>query len=300
MQKIQHRTLVMNLSNVEKLLKDRDVYYIDKGRDLLVKCLNPEHDDSNPSMRIDSETGKFNCFSCGFHGNVYVHFGEYQSPVHDLVYEVRDRIADIQREARGMEIPDGARPYKEDFRKIKASTYEHFGAFTYGKEEYENRILFPISDATGKIQCFNGRHMYSDVRPKYKIYPERANIPVFPFIPQIDTLILTEGLFDMINLYDKGILNSACTFGTHNLTFSNAYNKLLPYLISGVRRFLVLMDNDKAGRYAAKKMVDIIRLKTKCEAIDISYMLDEGKDPGGLTQKEVDRLGIQIEKLIAR
>lgn len=290
----------MNLTNVEQLLKDKDVHYLDKGRDLLVKCLNPEHDDSNPSMRIDRETGKFNCFSCGFHGNAFIHFGEYQSPVYDLVYSVRDKIADIQRESRGLEIPAGARDYSQDFRKIRASTYEHFGAFTYGHEEYENRIIFPIYDATGKIQCFNGRHMYSDVRPKYKIYPERANIPIFPFVKGFDTLVLTEGLFDMINLYDKGLEYSVCTFGTHNLTFNNAYNKLLPYMISGVRRFLVLMDNDKAGRYAAKKMVDIIRLKTKCESLDISYMLEPGTDPGGLTQDEVNSLKKQIENLIAR
>lgn len=290
----------MNSTNVEKLLKDRDIHYVDKGRDLLVKCINPEHDDSNPSMRIDSETGKFNCFSCGYHGNIFVHFGEYQSPVYDLVYSVKDKIADIQRETRGMEIPAGARDYSEDFRDISAETYEKFGAFTYSHEEYENRIIFPIYDATGKIQCFNGRHMYSDARPKYKIYPERATIPIFPFVKGTDTLIITEGLFDMLNLHDKGMENVVCIFGTHNLTFNNAYHKLLPYMISGVRKFLILLDNDKAGRYAAKKIEDIIRMKTKMEALDISYMLEPGKDPGCLTHQEVNKLAYQIEKLIAR
>lgn len=290
----------MNLTNVEQLLKEKDVDYVDKGRDLLVKCINPEHDDSNPSMRIDRETGKFNCFSCGFHGNIFVHFGEYQSPVYDLVYSIRDRIADIQRESRGMEIPPGARPYSEEFRDIRGSTYEKFGAFTYGHEDYENRIVFPISDATGKVLCFNGRHMYSNASPKYKIYPERASIPVFPFVKGYDTIILTEGLFDMLNLHDKGIENAVCIFGTQNMSYNNVYNKLLPFLIAGARKFLVLMDNDKAGRYAAKKLVDTIRVKTKCEAIDISYMLEPGEDPGGLDKEAVDKLSKQIEKLIAR
>ena len=35
-----------------------------KGKDYVVSCLNPEHDDKNPSMRIDQITGIFNCFSC--------------------------------------------------------------------------------------------------------------------------------------------------------------------------------------------------------------------------------------------
>lgn len=290
----------MNLTNVEKLLKDRDVEYVDKGRDLLVKCINPEHDDSNPSMRIDSETGKFNCFSCGFHGNIFIHFGEYQSPVYDLVYGVRDKISDIQRETRGMEIPAAACAYSESFRNISRDTYKRFGAFTYSHTEYENRIIFPITDATGKILCFNGRHKYSDVKPKYKFYPERATIPIFPFVKGHETLILTEGLFDMLNLQDKGIKNAVCVFGTHNISYNSAYNKLLPYLISGVRRFLILMDNDKAGRYAAKKMLDVIKIKTKCEVIDISYMLEPGDDPGCLTKQGVKSLSEQIEKLIAR
>lgn len=288
------------MSTVAKLLKDRDIEFIDKGKDLLVKCINPEHDDSHPSMRIDSETGKFNCFSCEFHGNIFVHFGEYQSPVYDLAYSIRDKIADIQRETRGMEIPAGARPFKRDFRSIRAETYEHFGAFTYSHEDYENRIIFPITDATGKILCFNGRHKYSDVSPKYKVYPERAIIPIFPFVKGTDTLVLTEGLFDMLNLYDKGLVNVACIFGTNNLTYNNAYQKLLPYQIAGIRRFLLLMDNDKAGRYAAKKLEDIIRIKTKCEALDISYMLESGGDPGALTEDEVKALSKQIENLIAR
>jgi len=38
---------------VEELLKSKDVYFIPKGADALVRCLNPEHDDRNPSMRID-------------------------------------------------------------------------------------------------------------------------------------------------------------------------------------------------------------------------------------------------------
>lgn len=288
------------LNNVEELLKDRDIEYLDKGKDLLIKCINPEHDDSHPSMRVDRETGKFNCFSCGDHGNIFVRFGEYQSPVYDLVYEIRDRIGEIQRLSRGMEIPPGARPFHEEFRNIRPETYQKFGAFTCGTEEYENRIIFPISDASGKILCFNGRHLYSDVTPKYKIYPERAQIPVFPFVKGHSTLILTEGLFDMLNLHDKGIENVVCIFGTQNLSYHSLYDKLLPYLISGVNKFLVLMDNDKAGRYAAQKIVDMIKSRTKLPAIDISYMLDKDDDPGCLTQKQVDRLGKQIEKLIAK
>ena len=39
--------------NVEELLINQDIPYIPKGADFEVSCLNPEHIDRNPSMRID-------------------------------------------------------------------------------------------------------------------------------------------------------------------------------------------------------------------------------------------------------
>lgn len=285
---------------IETLLSDRDITYVDKGKDLLVKCLNPEHDDQHPSLRIDRETGKFNCFSCGFKGNVFIHFGEYQSRVNDLAFNVRNRIQQIQRDTRGMEVPPGAYPFSEDFRGIRGETFERFNAFLHGEDVYENRIVFPITDVTGTIKCLNGRHKFSDAKPKYKMYPDGADIPLYPTVKNTDYMVLVEGLFDMLNLQDKGIENAVCTFGTHNLSFNNAHDKMLPYLIGGVTKILVLMDRDKAGKYAAKKMVDILRIKTRCEVVDITDFLDIGQDPGELTQKEVDQLNRRIKKLIAR
>ena len=62
--------------NVEDLLKNKGIEYIPKGKDYVVRCLNPEHEDRNPSMRIDQVTGIFNCFSCEYKGNLFTHFGE--------------------------------------------------------------------------------------------------------------------------------------------------------------------------------------------------------------------------------
>ena len=63
---------------VEELLRQRELYFIPKGADFLVSCLNPEHEDKNPSMRIDQITGIYQCFSCEFKGNIFTYFGERQ------------------------------------------------------------------------------------------------------------------------------------------------------------------------------------------------------------------------------
>lgn len=284
-------------SDIEDLLKKKDIQYQDKGKDFLVLCFNPDHDESNPSLRIDRETGKFNCLSCGFHGNIFHHFNEFQSTVSYSVLKIKNQIAEIQRQTRGMEIPEGAESFEEDFRNISASTFKDFKAFTYGHQDYENRIIFPITNASGIIQCFNGRHMYSSENPKYKIYPERASLPLYPLVKE-QTIILVEGLFDAINLYDKGIKNAVCMFGAHNISYKNAHDKLLPYLIAGTQRILLLLDGDKAGKYATKKLTDILKAKTDCEIIDISNLLPKDEDAGSLNQKQVNKLAESVKNII--
>ena len=56
---------------VEELLVEEKIPFKMSPADFVVSCLNPEHDDSNPSMRIDKITGVFNCFSCGYKGNIF-------------------------------------------------------------------------------------------------------------------------------------------------------------------------------------------------------------------------------------
>ena len=68
--------------NVQDLLDKKDIQYTPKGQDFLVRCINPEHNDSNPSMRIDQVTGVFQCFSCEFKGNLFTHFGEKANQLH--------------------------------------------------------------------------------------------------------------------------------------------------------------------------------------------------------------------------
>ena len=44
---------------VEELLVEEGIAFKQSPADYVVRCLNPEHDDTNPSMRIDKITGVF-------------------------------------------------------------------------------------------------------------------------------------------------------------------------------------------------------------------------------------------------
>ena len=90
---------------VEELLTSRQVYFIPKGGDCLVSCLNPEHPDRNPSMRIDRITGIFQCFSCGFKGNIFTHFGEKANHLQVRRELLKKNIREKRSESVGLSFP---------------------------------------------------------------------------------------------------------------------------------------------------------------------------------------------------
>ncbi len=286
-------------NNVPDLLIKNKVHYTEKGADFLVHCLNPAHEDSNPSLRIDQMTGMFQCFSCGYKSTIFQHYGEYQSKTYDLLAELTRDIDNIMIETTGLEIPASAVQFYEEFRGIKAEVLKDFRAFTHTDPEYVNRVVFPVPDITGKIMGFIGRYTHSNASPKYRVVPAGAKLPIYP-IPKADHVIFVEGLFDAINLHDKGLPNACSLFGTHNLSMKNAKDKLAPLQASGVVRVFMLLDNDVAGKAATEKVRKIIESTTDLVVYDISDFLEEGQDAGDLSQDDVDFLSKYIKKQLAK
>ena len=289
----------MGHSNVGVLLGRKDIYYVEKGEDYLIRCLNPEHEDTRPSLRVHRVTGDSHCFSCGFKQNIFRFYGEYQSKTYDLLYEVETQINSILIETRGLDIPLSAVPFDRDFRGVSAETFSSFNAFTHNDAEFLNRIVFPIPDITGKILGFIGRYTHSNASPKYRVVPQGAKLPIYP-IPRGDSVVFVEGLFDCINLHDKGLKEACALFGTHNLSFNNIEDKLAPLAASGVVRVFMLLDRDRAGTDAGIKIKNMIEKTMDIKVYDVSEFLDKGQDPGDLTQDEVDLLRKFIKRAIAK
>ena len=97
--------------DVETLLKNKDIYFIPKGSDFLVRCLNPEHEDKNPSMRIDQITGIYQCFSCGFKGIIYKLFGERANQLQLRRALFKKKPTEKRAESVGLSFPPHALPY---------------------------------------------------------------------------------------------------------------------------------------------------------------------------------------------
>lgn len=270
--------------NVSDLLSSNSIPFSSKGADYIVLCINPEHDDSNPSMRIDQVTGIFNCFSCGYKGNLFAHFGEKPNQGQLRRDLLKKKIADKRAESVGLAFPEGAQPFDKDWRNIKAETFNKFEAFTYHKDEYAGRVVFPIRGLSGEIKAFIGRH--TDLgNPKYKVIPSKVSLPFFPKPEPIKgSVVLVEGIFDMLNLYDKGLTNVIAAFGTSTTN----KEKLDLLKMQGVSQLVIFMDNDEAGQLAAERIAELAET-CELETRNIKFG-SKDEDPGSLSLKQVQKL----------
>jgi len=270
----------------EELLQNKKIKYRISGQDAVISCLNPEHDDSNPSMRVDKVTGIFNCFSCGYKGNLFTYFGAPASPLEVRTHRIKEKINKVKSETVGIQLPKDRVPWKGGgIRNISEETLAIWGAFTWNVPNFENRIIFPIRDVRGKTVALIGRSLDDFSMNKYFIYPNGAEMPFCPakVKPVQNRVILVEGIFDALNLWDKGLKNTVCCFGTQQVNWV----KLSLLKLQGVSGVDIMFDGDEAGIKAgemAKGLAEQLEMSARV------IKLRENVDPGNLTKPEIERL----------
>lgn len=287
--------------NVEQLLEIKGISFTEAGGDLIIPCLNPDHVDENPSLRIDRETGVMHCLACGFGKGIPSIFHYFNKGIErstGKLARVRRIIREITTSSALQQIPESALMFKEEYRGIRAETFEKYFAFTQ-QSEWEHRLVFPITNPQGGILAFLGRTMLGDAKPKYMVKPREVPLPVFPVRVNEPVLILVEGIFDMLNMEDKGLTNVSCIFGTHQFSFKTVQDKLMPFELAGTRVVVILLDNDKSGNDSASLLSKMIRDKTNLIPIVANQFLPIGKDPGDLTLEEIEVLQAKIDILVA-
>jgi DNA primase len=119
-------------------------------------------------------------------------------------------------------------------------------------------------------------------------------MPVFPaHLPSgYSSMVIVEGIFDMLNLYDKGLENVVCAFGTNTLQ-NETKSKLLPFKAQGITHIYLLFDGDEAGRKASQTLKPIIELEGFIVEI---VNLPDDTDPGELDIEDVRSISEYITK----
>jgi DNA primase len=268
------------------LFKEKQIPFTSSGKDYVIKCLNPEHPDSNPSLRVDKITGVAHCFACGWKRNLFKHFGIVSNNNSVRVAKLKEKIKELKESNIEVTMLEGATPYTKPFRNLSVQTLKHFGAFyTYDVESMKDRVIFPLYDVTGKINNVIGRHILSDANPKYLHYPSGKPTLTFPIKLEEPTtnIVIVEGIIDMLNMYDKGARNVVCVFGTQSLKVG-LRQKLYPYKVQGINKIYILFDGDEAGRTAATDIKPYI--EEQGFVTEILNLPDE-VDPGELDEEAV-------------
>jgi len=154
-----------------------------------------------------------------------------------------------------------------------------------GSSIFSDRLMFPISDARGRVVAFGGRLLSGD-GPKYLNSPEtaifRKHETLFSLSKATQAMrttgeaLLCEGYMDAIAFHAAGIANAVAPLGT---SFTESQASLLKRYASTV---VLSFDSDDAGIKASERAIGI------AEAAGLSVRvlrIDGAKDPAEILEK---------------
>jgi DNA primase len=267
------------------------------GNDFVIHCLNPDHADSNPSLRVDRDSGLFHCFACGFGGNrntLLKNLGIELTPqdFDELrIADLRNRAAlsryfeDLVQPKTIERLPGAA--ITEPFRGVAPEILAKIGII---RNRRMGRILIPI-EIGGHLRGYTMRALFgqkpkyihsSDVKFSELLFPydfiERQGIhkPIF----------LVEGPFDALGLINIGHL-ALCIFGVDSWS-----DKKLELLINlQPSKVIILFDNDEAGFDGRIKLAKVTAKLFKTYIASSGSMQYSGyTDPGEITPDILSKL----------
>ena len=256
--------------------------------EILISCTSGEHDDKSPSLSYSLEKNVFHCWSCGFSGGVtkfLESIGEVtRIPVESKqpfkIQKLKNKIKAVI-EVDEVKLPKTRQMFIGEFKNIKASVLKEFQAFTTEELQLHNYLCVPVYQF-GKLKFIEGRYMGQVAsQPKYYRRPQKGRVGniLYPLdkVTNTNYVILVEGLFDMLNMWQLGYKNTLCIFGAQN--FGRSKLDLVDKI--GVNRVDIMMDPDAPGQMAADKIQSLLDSKNIYSRI---IKLPLGHDPGDITR----------------
>ena len=136
------------------------------------------------------------------------------------------------------------------------------GLVSTNRELFRDRVIFPIFNLSGRIIGFGGRGIDDHIQPKYLNSPET---PIFKKgeglyglyqsreqIRSTSEVMLVEGYFDLLSIYQHGFDNICAPLGT-SLTEQQAL-----LLSRFARKGIILFDGDLSGIKAALRAIGLL------------------------------------------
>jgi DNA primase len=250
------------MSRLESNLKAAgfDIHYRAPGELKLQKC--PLHKDKTPSLSINIEKNRYNCFSCGDKGTIkkllsYFGIGSYNAPdVDELEKLLTDESESIieQDSYRADECELINYRYFHPYLKNRGLSREFILANKIGFDKKEARVTIPIYFNGTYYGC--AKRTVIDETPKitYNYGMPKNKIVYQPLTNTGETeyLIVVEGPIDALK---ASYLNqdSVAILGCHP---SKAQIDHITKIANG-RTIILALDNDAPGKKGIEKWIDL-------------------------------------------
>lgn len=277
------------------LLNRRGIEYrkTNNPAEILISCTSGEHIDKSPSLSYNLEKNMFHCWSCGFSGGItkfMQSIGEtirldVDSKQPFKIKKLKDKIRKLV-EIDEIHLPEERHIYNGEFKGVSGSVMKEFQAFTTQHLGLKDYICIPVYQF-GKLKFIEGRYAGLVAgKPKYYRRPQGAPVSeiLFPLdkVKNTNYVILVEGIFDMLNMWQIGYKNTLCIFGASN--FNRKKLEILDRI--GVTRVDILMDPDAPGQMAATKIADLLNTR---DIFSRNIKLPVGTDPGDINQRQAEK-----------
>ena len=218
------------------------------GKELMFRCIRPEHNDRHASACISVETGLWHCFSCQASGNlnrlVKIVSGEtldiktVMTESENLLFKIKglykksmDNMLEYENDVDFKIMYDSekdnfipaldnelSKEYLTKKRKLTRKTIIDFGLMFSINGKYENRVIIPYY--SGKtIVGINSRYIGEcDDSFRYRYMLNNKKFSDFLFneknLESNEYCILAEGPFDLMYLHQSGFKNVISTLNT--------------------------------------------------------------------------------------
>ena len=255
-----------------QLLKEYDLLDSISGDEAYIRCpaeANHKHGDQNRSASFNLVKQAWICYGCGERGGIHRLIALYNDSTLDIAKATWDNYisTDIVRESNIERIEHNlsevvkiknsisvSKQSTEFAQLIGATTYHSYlkdrgisqataNKFGVGYSDKYNRILLPVFDLNAervlRIQC----RAIEDVNPKYVYIKFEDKAPAFFGTQTIDNwseVIIVEGVFGVLTLYEHGVRNVLATLGQPT-------QEQIELLNTTCGRLILLFDRDKAG-----------------------------------------------------
>lgn len=244
---------------ITELLDSMNLVWKDSGQDfILTQCMSPEHNDSHPSMFIQTEIGYGRCQGCSF--EVFPEtFIKDESTLehHKLVsgYQQIKKKLELEELVEGEDIfylPQNSGEALKEYRGLSEKIIEAAGMYKCNVGRYENRIIFPFYSANSKLRGFTSRWLGVVPNSGFPKYIHSSGIKTSNHILygqlikdlglDCTELVVTEGNMDALILIQNGI---AATPSLGFRTPSDLW--VIESIQLGVDKVILAWDNDKSG-----------------------------------------------------